>query len=256
MDYLSYWKLHRKPFLFPQGDEFFSGVPQREAIAGLGYFVSTDEDSALLISDTGQGLSWLLSHVEQMRGFGDFATELIITRGDQNNRQAVLDDFASRLGFGAISNDLRSQIDATIEKNRQQGVRLVWMIDSCQASAIEVATEFIAAHDNVSVVFSTDSTRLIQTITQIGKVPMRIDLATLSLEDTCDYLKYCLDRSGGDEAIVSDNVAVRLHEITDGVIGRLAVAAESSLAIAANHRLDSVTPAVVEAFAERQRQSA
>jgi len=256
MDYLSYWKLHRKPFLFPQGDEFFSGVPQREAIAGLGYFVSTDEDSALLVSDAGQGLSWLLSHVEKMRGFGDFATEWVVTRGDQKSRQDVLDDFADSLGFESITDDSCGQIDAAIERNRQQGVRLVWMIDSCQASAIEVAREFVAAHDNVSVVFTTDSTTLMQTIARIGKVPMRIDLATLSLEDTCDYLKYCLDRSGGKGAIVSDNVAVRLHEITHGVIGRLAVAAESSLALAANHRLDSVTPAIVEAFAERQRQIA
>jgi len=128
MDYLNYWKLHRKPFLFPQGDDFFAGVPQREAIAGLGYFLSTDEDSALLVSDAGQGLSWLLSHVGQMRGFGDLAAELIVTRGDQNCRQDVLDDIARQLGFDTVSDDPCRQIDNAIEKNHQQGVRLVWLM--------------------------------------------------------------------------------------------------------------------------------
>ena len=67
MDYLRYWKLLRKPFLFQKEDDFFAGVPQRKALAGLSYFVGSEDNLSMLLCPPENGLSWLLSHAQQMR---------------------------------------------------------------------------------------------------------------------------------------------------------------------------------------------
>ncbi len=256
MDYLNYWNLNRKPFLFPQGDGFFPGIPQREAIAGLSYFVSSGEACSILVSLPDAGLSWLLSHVGLMRGFGDCAAELIVTRGDQHCRQDVLDDICRELGFQPVPEDPFGRIDVAIRNADQQGLRLVWLIDDCETDAADVACELIHAHQNFSTVIGTTRLPLFPITAQSIASPMRIDLGLLSLEDTCNYMRYCIERAGGNSAVISDNAAVRLHEITGGAIGRMALASESALALAANHRLDAITPAVVEAVAERHRRAA
>ena len=53
-----------------------------------------------------------------------------------------------------------------------------------------------------------------------------------------------------------DNTAVRLHEMTGGAVAELAVLAESSLVLAASHRLDEVTPAIVEAIDQQTARAA
>jgi type II secretory pathway predicted ATPase ExeA len=80
---------------------------------------------------------------------------------------------------------------------------------------------------------------------------MRIDLMPLSVTDTIDYLRFCLQHAGAPQQLFPDNAAVRLHEITGGMIADLAVAAESALVLTASHGLDEVTPAIVEAAEER-----
>ncbi len=256
MDYLRYWSLLRKPFLFQQGDDFFAGVPQREALAGLSYFVGGGEKLALLVCPSRNGLSWLLSHAKQMRGFGDRATELITTRGDQTDQQQTLVDLCLAMGFESVNGDVDRQIDQAIDGLQQQDVRMVWMLDQCRPCAAQIANEVASRHENLAVVFGTTPQSANQVILRLGKYPMQIDLSASSVDDACEYVRYCIERAGGDLQTISDNTAVRLHEVTGGRIGHLAVAAESSLALAANHQMERVTPAVVEAFAEQYRRAA
>ena len=256
MTYLRYWSLRRKPFLFGHGEDFFAGVPQREALAGLSYFVGSDEKLAMLVCPDQNGLSWLLSHAKQMRGFGDQATELITTLGTHSDRQQILSDLCTEMGFKQLTPDIEQQFDAAMESLQQQDVSLVWTLDQCLPEVAAVAQTMVGRHENLSVVICTTEQFVHPTVMRIGRRPMQIDLSPLSVDDTCDYVRYCLERADGDHKIFSDNTSVRLHEVTDGRIGKLSVAAESSLALAANHRFDTVTPAIVEAFAERHRRAA
>ncbi len=256
MTYLRYWSLRRKPFLFGHGEDFFSGVPQREALAGLSYFVGCEENLAMLVSPNGNGLTWLLDHVKQMRGFGDLATELVITAGDHLDQRQALVDICRAMGFQRIMPDVSEQFDCALATLGQQDVRLVWMLDRCHPDIAKVAQEVASRHENLSVLFGCSQRMAGPTVVCLGRCPMQIDLSPLSLEDTCDYVGYCMERAGGNRQLFSDNTTVRLHEVTGGIICNLAIAAESSLALAASHQLDAVTPAIVEAYAERQRRAA
>ena len=261
MDYLRYWSLLRKPFLFPQGDDFFAGAPQREALAGLSYLVGCEDKLAMLVCPRQNGLSWMLAYATQMRGFGDRATELITTRGDHGDHRKTVAELCKAMTGGSVCSDATSpddhqQIDRAIETLQQQEVQLVWLLDRCQPAAAELANQIANRHDNLSIVLGTSPQVAQQTILRLGKYPMQIDLLALTVDDTCDYVRYCLQRAGGDPAMISDNTSVRLHEITAGVIGQLAVAVESSLAVAANHQLECVTTAAVEAVAERIQKAA
>lgn len=256
MTYLSYWSLRRKPFNFAQGDDFFAGVPQREALAGLSYFVGSDEKLAMLVCPDQNGLSWLLAHAIQMRGFGDQATELISTTGCHPDRQQLVTDLCIEMGFEKLTPQVEQQFDAAIESLRKQDVSLVWMLDRCHPEVAELAQAIAGLHENLSAVICTTEQSVRPTVLRLGRCPMQIDLSPLSVDDTCDYVRYCLERAAGDPKIMSDNTSVRLHEITGGHLGKLSLAAESSLALAANHRFDTVTPAIVEAFAEGRRRAA
>jgi hypothetical protein len=256
MDYLRYWALRRKPFLFQLDEDFFAGVPQREALAGISYFIGSDQNLSMLLCPAQNGLSWLLSHVQQMRGFGDQATEFVVTSCSLPGRQQILSALFQALGFMSAAKDLDRQIDDAIGALRQQDVRLVWLLDRCHASTATIAKDLADRHPNLSILVCCTRPVARRAMLQLGKCPMQIDLSTLSVDDTCEYFQFCMHRAGGDLKAISDNTAVRLHEVTGGVIGRMAIAAESSLALAASHRLDRVTPAVVEAIAEHQRRAA
>lgn len=256
MNYLRYWSLLRKPFLFQQSDDFFTGVPQREALAGLGYFVGCQDNLALLVCPDQNGLTWLLSHAEQMRGFGDQATELISTQGVHRDPQRTKSDLCRAMGFEKVAQDVDLLIDEALKSLHQQDVGLVWLLDRCHPDAALIAQEITSRHENLSVILGCNRQSARQAILRLGRCPMQFELSLLSVDDSCEYVQYCIERAGGDLAAISDNTAVRLHEVTGGVIGQLANAAESALALAASHQMETVTPAVVEAFAERQRRAA
>lgn len=256
MDYLRYWALRRKPFLFQQSEEFFAGVPQREALAGVSYFVGSGESLSILRCPEQNGLSWLLSHVQQMRGFGDQAFEFVVTSSSDPEPQQVLGALFRALGFATKANDLNGQIDDAIGALRQRDVGLVWMLDRGHVQALIAARDLAQRHPNLSVLFGCAKPVARRAAILLQACPMQIDLAMLSVDDVIEYVRFCLPRAGGESKMISDNTAVRLHEVTGGVLGRLATVAESSLALAANHCLDSVTPAVVEAVAENQRRAA
>lgn len=248
MNYLSYWSLLRKPFLTDDEASFFAGVPQREAIAGLNYFSTSPLNAAFLVAAPRCGMTWLLHRVKQMNGFGDCATDVVVTDGNQRHRDHVRAELSAAFGYHYAGDDTADQIGRAIEANSSQGIETIWLIDGAATSATRIARDLLVSHKHFSVVIGTAPQQVERLATQFGGEQLRIELAALSVQDTLHYVKHCLTHSGCNVPIIPDTTAVRLHEVTGGAVANLAHIAESSLALAANHQMAQVTPAVVEAI--------
>jgi hypothetical protein len=248
MDYLGYWSLLRKPFIFGDDVSFFAGVPQREAIAGLNYFLTSSLNSAILVAPARCGMTWMLRRMKQMQGFGDCAAEVIFTDGNQHHRDCVQAELCAALGYHYTAVDSDDQIGRAIEATARQGIETIWLIDRCATAATRVARDLIISHEKFSVVIGATPEDLGKRAIQFGQSVMQVDLTPLSVEDTAEYVRYSLEHAGCTRQLFPDNTAVRLHEMTGGAIAKLSALAESSLALAASHRMDEVTPAVVEAI--------
>jgi hypothetical protein len=285
MDYLRYWAMHRKPFLFGaqeslhrensysgsfhvddfSANDFYAGPPQREALAGLSYFLASDQQLALLNCAAQNGLSWIFAHLTHMRGMDDRATEWITTRCVESSAERILANFCRAL-YHTLGCDtptarldlasLEPEVDEAFETQRRQRIHLVWLQDRNHPQAAQVAKRLVGRHQNLSVIIGSDRSANSHVRSKLGEYAMEVDLEMLSLDDSIDFVRVGIERAGGSLAAIPDNSLVRLHEVSGGVIGRLAVAAETALALAANHQLETVTPAVVEAVSELRLRAA
>ncbi len=251
MDYLSYWSLIKKPFADSTDPLFFAGVPQREAIAGLSYFVTRQLNTAFFVAPRRCGMTRLLQHVTRMQGFGDCAAEVVVTDGTHLRCDAIQRELCGALGYPSVVDDGAEELDRTLQSSAQQGVQTVWLIDRCKSTAARLARDLALTHANLSVVIGTTPEETKKHVVQFGRCGMRIDLPPLSLEDTIEYLRFSLEHAGCTRQLFPDSTAVRLHELSGGALAQLSWLAESALALAASHGIDKIGAEIIEAVQER-----
>ena len=249
--YLHHWSLHRPPFLSCP-DFFFSGQPQRETLASLQYFAGSNWKLAFLTAASRSGVSHLLDHLVSLRGFGSSPVDVILTRTAGKGSTSPMQQLGSVLGYGQCRDVTQQMIDAAIQHSDKQGIRTLWFLENCPASTIGVAAEFAQRHRNFSIVATTlpEHRRLLQF--NAGMCGMQIELEPLSLHDTCSYVTASLHQAGSTRSIFSEAAITRLHDLSGGLIGEIAVLAESALTTAACSGLSKVTPSVIEQIAENQ----
>ena len=255
MDYLSYWSLLRRPFTCQEDPCFFTGVPQREAIAGLNYFFNSQLRAATFVAPRRCGSTTLLQHIREMRGFGDRATELILTPGIEGSTASVFQRLSRSMGFVTLAVDPSKQVDAAIRTAATHGVGVVWLIDQGSTATGRVARELVDSHPRFSVLIATTPGSYARRVIEFGRTPMRMDLSALSRDDSIEYVRYSVEHAGGRSQLFGDDAIVRMHEVTCGALANLSQLAESCLALAAIHQLDEVTPGIVEAIQEQQAAS-
>lgn len=250
MDYLNYWSLIDKPFT-ASNVAFFMGGPQREAFAGLSYFVTNRLATAALVGASGCGMTTMLQHVHSLRGFNDNAAEVISSCGDHETRDCAQRALFQALGYRNLFGDLASHIDSAIESSAKQGLQTVWLVDQCSVETAQLARSLACRHKSFSVVVGTTTGEYVRKIVEFGRCAMRIDLAPLSIEESIQYVHHCMEHAGDAVSVFPDVTIVRMHEISGGILAELSRLAESSLALAANHRLQEIPPAIVEAIDEQ-----
>ena len=249
--YLHHWSLHRSPFLGAR-DFFFAGQPQRETIAGITYFAASDWKLSFLIAPRRSGVSRLLDHVVSMQGLGSCPVDIILTRVENESPQALLQQLGSLLGHGpqclSTQQALSTQqtIDRAIQQSDRQGIRTLWFLDDCPASAIGMAADFAQRHRNFSVVATTEPDQRERLHHNAGMCGMRIELDSLTLDDTAAYLHSALKHAGAGKAIFSETAVTCLHELTSGLIGEISVIAESALSMAACSGHSRITSTIIE----------
>ncbi|QDT04575.1 hypothetical protein K227x_29670 [Rubripirellula lacrimiformis] len=260
MDYLSYWGLSRRPFVqdgHGQDDHgiFFSAGPQREALAGLGYFIAGSWNSAFLIAPGRSGMTWLLSELTQTSGFGDCAAEVVLTSGVPADHKkpsaAIAAQLAKAIGLPTTGPDPVAQICDAIEATSKKGIRTVWLIDNCAVAGAQLARDLVMADGDLSVVMGIDPSQLSQLTAVFGRCCMQLEIEPLGLADALSYVPHALSnaRSAGSAsqvAIFTDASIVRIHEIAEGRMANVAALAEASLIQAAIENQRDVTPKIVE----------
>lgn len=251
MSYLNHFGLLRSPFAGSSTESFYSAPPQREALAGLSYFVASDWNSAFLVAPSRSGMTALLRQIKRMNGFGDIAAEVVLTDGWRDHTCDVEMDLASALGLESGSEHDSSRIGEAIDATAEQGIRTVWLIDQCHCAAAQVARHLLQSSSELSVVMGVLPDRLATVTAQFGRCCMRVDLEPLGLDETVQYVHHCLEHVGCRAAIFSDSAIVRLHEIAKGRLKDLSELAESAMELAARHDLEQINPALVEAASER-----
>jgi len=246
--YLRHWSLERPPFLCGP-DFFFSGQPQRETLAALQYFAASDWKLAFLTAVSRSGISHLLDHMVSMRGLGSCPVDVILTRNNSEGSTAIqqLGSVLGQEGHGLTAGQM---IDTAIQQSDRQGIRTLWFIENCNASIIGAAVDYARRHRNFSVVATTQPDQRPSLQLSAGACGMQIQLTPLSPEDTFAYVDAALKQAGSTRGIFSESAITRLHCLSAGLIGDIAVIAESALTTAACRGLTKITPTTIDLVVE------
>lgn len=235
MNFHQHWSLERSPFApVATHDAFFSGKPQREAIARLDYLVHSASRSAIMLSHRGCGATTLLKRISTSSGFGSAAVQAVMTSGGVGSRRAALARLAVALSLDPFADRLAQRIEETIRAAGRAQVRTLWLIDRCDAATAEAAAMLASSSQSLSIVMGTtleDAASLQETL---DFCPLRIDLDAFRLDDTLSYVKYAMAVAGARTQPFDDGAIVRLHELSDGRVAMVAAMAELALLAAAN----------------------
>lgn len=264
MDYLSYWGLYRKPFAQDDNAFFFSGKPQREALAGLHYFVAGSWNSACLVAPDRSGATRLLQHLARMNGFGKIATEVIQTDGRQPTARSVIGQVAVAMKVhgdtvtqdsvvqDTVGQDPDTQ-DAVVQMIRagaDRNIRTVWLIDDCGPAAARVARDLVMACDELSVVMVVTPQTQVPIATTFGRCCMTVHLDPLDVADTILYVTTALQHAGSNRQLIDDAATVRLHELSGGCLADIASLAERALRQAASRKATRVCADTIESIGQ------
>lgn len=255
MDYWKHWSLSSPPFARSRerdlGADFYCGTPQREAIARLHYLIGGNLDCGLLIADAGCGLSSLLDHVSQSTGIGDTAVETVLTSGNNGSEADAWERLASvmrvRSSGAGVSHDVQMQAKLLA----RQDVRLVWLVDGCDAFAARVARTLMNS-SAMTVLLGVNPDDAREVCVEVGQCPLRMDLSPFSLEETSRYVDWAIrnvrvatNQSSRDQ-VFADTALVRLHELSEGRIGWIGKIAELALMIGAAHQMNRIDVDLLE----------
>lgn len=188
-----------------------------------------------------------------LRGFGSSPVDVILTRAAGKGSTSPMQQLGSVLGYGQRYDITPQMIDAAIQQSDKQGIRTLWFLENCPASTIGVAAEFAQRHRNFSVVATTLPEHRLLLQLHAGMCGMQIELESLPLHDTHSYVTAALQQAGSTRTIFSEAAITRLHDLSEGLIGEIAVLGESALTTAACSGLSKVTPSVIEQVSENHK---
>lgn len=233
MSYHAFWSLRTMPFgASPLGRQFYSAPPQREAFARLHYLVAHGH-SVGLISGPGEcGRSALLREVASSRGFGDIAIDVALTACAHQPAHETLAELAVQLGASPLGG-LWQRIGERITASARQQVRTLWLIDDINDEVAQLAGALLSQNRWLTVLATARDQQVSGIAGKLGSCPLRIELAPFALRDTMAFVRHRLSEAGATRPIFTDSALVRLHELSDGHVGRIIRYAELAMTAAA-----------------------
>ncbi len=228
VDYLRYWSLRHSPF-HTGGRHFFTGAAQRRAIAAVQRWVTQGIRLGVLINPGGCGMTTLLKHLSDSRGYGDCATEFILTTDALNPPSRAIDALAAGLGIKR-SRTAESEVAAALNASQQRSIYTVWLIDQSANIAALNAYRISKKFPSLTLITALASNGL----THIGSAPHNgIPLGPLNLKETSDFIDQSLRLAGGIDNPFSQRVVKEIHQLSGGRIKTICRLSESLLAAAA-----------------------
>jgi len=248
MNFHQHWSLQRSPFsAVASADAFFSGHPQREAIARLDYMVRSASRSAIMLSHRGCGATTLLKRLSGTSGFGSAAVQPVMTCGGVTTRRAAFARLAVALCIDPFSDRLAQRIEETIRAAGRSQVKTLWLIDRCDCATAEAAASLASSSASLAIVMGTTLETASTFQEALDFCPLRIDLDAFRLDDTISYVRHAVAAAGSSKQLFDDSAIVRLHELSDGRVALIAAMAELALLAAANQQAKSVGVDFIEA---------
>lgn len=255
--YLSYWQLRAKPFGGATQPAYIPSSTHEEALARLHYLIESRRRLGLLLGSPGSGKSFLLDLLARQLRRVSAAAACFSLQGLSAHEMLwkLADSFALYPEPAASSFDLWLQINQHVAENRCQGIATVVLLDDADAARPETLEQVVRLArgepgwpNRLTLALAGRADRVSAFGSQLIELAeLRIDLAAWEFPDTENYVRQSLARAGRKNPAFSAEGLLRLHELSDGAVRRVALLADLALLAAAGGKLSLVDAHTVQA---------
>jgi general secretion pathway protein A len=255
--YETYWGLRANPFRGEGGAESYVPSPVHdEAQARLHYLIEANHRVGVLLGPSGSGKSLMLDLLaQQWRAVGaNVAKTSLLARDAHETLWSIACgwslSFDGRAGLFEIWRGLADKLT----ENRWCHVPTLALIDDADKGSADVLDQLVrlahcesTAESRLTVVLAVESDRLAELGQQLlSLVELRVDLTAWDLTDTHNFLTHSLARAGRSQSAFAEEAVMRIHELSEGVVRRIALLAELGLVAAAGQQLPLVDAYTIE----------
>ncbi|HEV3345375.1 MAG TPA: AAA family ATPase [Pirellulales bacterium] len=255
--YEGYWGLRARPFRSEGSAESYVPSPVHdEALARLHYLVEANHRLGLLLGGAGSGKSLLLAiTAEQWQAIGaNVARTSLLARDAREAVWSIASGWGLNLDMRAGLFEMWRAVGDKLAENRWCQVPTVALLDDADRASAEVLDQVVrlvhaepTAESPLTVVLAVQADRVSELAGRLlSLVELRIDLLPWDLTDTHNYLIHCLARAGRAQSAFDEQAVMRIHDLSQGIVRRIALLADLSLLAAAGQRLPMVDAHTIE----------
>lgn len=262
VNYKAYWKSKSSPFAQRYSSQhFFSGGPVEEAIARAIFLVENRQQLGWLRGGPGVGKSWLLRHLvgRLNSSFAARNAQIAIVSAIGAKEGDIYRLIAEQWGLSVSSkspyhDSAWQSLDDGLRCAISEGTHSVVLVDDLIYASQSVQSDIhrlLSSERALTVIVSGPvesadwpNGLIPPFLTQ--RCQLCIDLPPWDLDQTEQFIRFSLNRSGISQHAFDDSAIVRLHELTDGVPRQLQKLADLCLVAGAAAKLHTIPPQLVE----------
>lgn len=255
--YETYWGLRANPFRGDEGPESYAPSPVHdEAQARLRYLIEANHRVGLLLGAPGSGKSLMLELAAgEWRAVGaNVAKTSLLARDARETLWSIACGWGLTFDLQADVSEIWRGLADKLAENRWCQVPTLALIDDADQGAAEVLNHLVRLihceatnESHLTVVLAAQTDRLSVLGRQLlNLVELRIDLAPWDLTDTHNFLTHSLARVGRSQSAFAEEAVMRIHELSEGVVRKIALLADLGLLAAAGQQLPVVDAHTIE----------
>jgi general secretion pathway protein A len=254
--YESYWGLRTRPFREEGGEGYVPSPVHDEALARLHYLVEANHRLGLLLGGAGTGKSLLLAiAARQWQAIGaNVAQTSMLARDAREILWSIASGWGLNLDARAGLFEMWRAVGDKLAENRWCQVPTIALLDDADRAAADVLDQVVRlvhtesrSDSRLTVVLAAQADRVSELAGPLlSLVELRIDLFPWDLTDTHNYLTHCLARAGRAQSAFDEEAVMRIHDLSQGIVRRIALLADLSLLAAAGQRLSLVDAHTIE----------